>query len=109
MGGKTEGKATEEFEGRTYLRERWLKADVALVKGEMGDPHGNLTYRLAGRNFNPLMCMAAQVTIAQVRHLVAAGDIEPEQVITPGLFVDAVVQVADPQQEEVLVQTGVVH
>ncbi len=104
-----EGKATEEFEGRTYLRERWLKADVALVKGEMGDPHGNLTYRLAGRNFNPLMCMAAEVTIAQVRHLVAAGDIEPEQVITPGLFVDAVVQVADPQQEEVLVQTGVVH
>ena len=59
-----EGKPVEEFEGRSYVQERWLKADFALVKGELGDPMGNLTYRLAGRNFNPLMCMAATRTLA---------------------------------------------
>ena len=104
-----EGKPVEEFEGRHYVRERWLKADFALVKGELGDPMGNLTYRLAGRNFNPLMCMAAATTIAQVRKLVAPGGIEPENVITPGIFVDGVVEVADAKQEEVLVREGVVY
>lgn len=103
------GKPTEEFDGRHYVQERWLKADFAIVKGQLGDKHGNLTYRLAGRNFNPLMCMAADVTIAQVSDLVEAGGIEPEQVITPGIFVDHVVEVTDPQQEEVLVRTEEVH
>lgn len=102
-----EGKPVEEFDGRHYVRERWLKADFALVKGELGDPFGNLTYRLAGRNFNPLMCMAAETTIAQVRQLVEPGGIEPENVITPGIFVDGVVEVADAKQEEVLVREGV--
>jgi 3-oxoadipate CoA-transferase alpha subunit len=104
-----EGKPTEEFDGRHYVQERWLKADFAIVKGQLGDKHGNLTYRLAGRNFNPLMCMAADVTIAQVSDLVEAGGIEPEQVITPGIFVDHLVEVKDPQQEEVLVRTEEVH
>ena len=104
-----EGKPVEEFEGRSYVQERWLKADFALVKGELGDPMGNLTYRLAGRNFNPLMCMAATRTIAQVRSLVAPGGIEPENVITPGIFVDGVVEVADAKQEEILVREGVVY
>ncbi|MEN8833759.1 MAG: 3-oxoacid CoA-transferase subunit A [Pacificibacter sp.] len=104
-----EGKPTEEFDGRHYVQERWLKADFAIVKGQLGDKHGNLTYRLAGRNFNPLMCMAADVTIAQVSDLVEAGGIDPEQVITPGIFVDHVVEVKEPQQEEVLVRTEEVH
>ncbi len=104
-----EGKPTEEFDGRHYVQERWLKADFAIVKGQLGDKHGNLTYRLAGRNFNPLMCMAADVTIAQVSDLVEAGGIDPEQVITPGIFVDNVVEVKEPQQEEVLVRTEEVH
>jgi 3-oxoadipate CoA-transferase alpha subunit len=104
-----EGKPTEDFDGRHYVQERWLKADFAIVKGQLGDRHGNLTYRLAGRNFNPLMCMAADVTIAQVTDLVEAGGIDPEQVITPGIFVDHVIEVKNPQQEEILVRTGAVH
>lgn len=104
-----EGKPVEEFDGRSYVQERWLKADFALVKGELGDKMGNLTYRLAGRNFNPLMCMAAATTVAQVRSLVEPGGIEPENVITPGIFVDGVVEVTAPKQEEVLVREGVVY
>lgn len=102
-----EGKPVEEFEGKWYVRERWLKANYALIKGNRGDHLGNLTYRYAGRNFNPLMATAAAHTIAQVADLGAPGSIEPEQVITPGIFVDVVVKVADPQQEELLVQKGV--
>jgi len=104
-----EGKPTEEFDGKMYVRERWLKADFALIKGQLGDTVGNLTYRLAGRNFNPLMAMAADKTIAQVSALGDAGSIDPEQVITPGIFVDAVIEVSDPQQEEVLTRMGVVY
>lgn len=104
-----EGKPAEEFDGKMYVRERWLKADYALIKGQMGDRVGNLTYRLAGRNFNPLMAMAASKTIAQVSDLVAPGSIDPEQVITPGIFVDVVVEVSNPLQEEVLVRAGVIY
>lgn len=104
-----DGKPTEEFDGKMYVREMWLKADFALIKGQKGDELGNLTYRLAGRNFNPLMAMAADVTIAQVSDLGAPGHIDPEQVITPGLFVDTVVEVPAPQQEEVLVREGVFY
>ncbi|WGT52639.1 3-oxoacid CoA-transferase subunit A [Thioclava nitratireducens] len=100
---------TEEFDGKMYVRERWLKADVALIKGQKGDPMGNLTYRLAGRNFNPLVAMAADRTVAQVAELGEPGSIDPEQVITPGIFVDTVVEVSEPQQEELLVRTGVVY
>jgi 3-oxoadipate CoA-transferase alpha subunit len=101
-----EGKQIQEFDGKAYVMERWLKADFAIVKGHLGDTHGNLTYRLAGRNFNPLMCMAAAKTIAQVSTIVEPGGIDPEQVITPGLFVDGVVEVSDPQQEEALIRAG---
>ena len=96
------GKPVEEFEGRSYVQERWLKADFAIIKAQLGDPMGNLTYRMAGRNFNPLMAMAATHTIAQVSQIVAPGEIDPEQVVTPGIFVNGVVQVANPQQEESL-------
>jgi len=101
-----EGKQIQEFDGKAYVMERWLKADFAIVKGHLGDTHGNLTYRLAGRNFNPLMCMAAAKTIAQVSTIVEPGGIDPEKVITPGLFVDGVVEVSDPQQEEALIRAG---
>ncbi|WP_430260177.1 3-oxoacid CoA-transferase subunit A [Neorhizobium sp. IRS_2294] len=104
-----EGKPVAEFDGRHYVQERWLKADFSIVKAHLGDTHGNLTYRKAGRNFNPLMCMAATTTIAQVSQIVAPGDIDPEQVITPGIFVDAVVEVSNPQQEEELIRAGVAY
>ena len=104
-----EGKSTAEFEGRTYVQERWLKADFALVKAHVGDTHGNLTYRAAARNFNPLMCMAAATTIAQVSRIVAAGKIDPETVVTPGIFVQRVVAVPDPAQEEALNRAGAVY
>lgn len=104
-----EGKPVAEFDGRHYVQERWLKADFALVKGQLGDTHGNLTYNKAGRNFNPLMCMAAARTIAQVSRIVPAGEIDPEHVVTPGIFVDAVVEVPDPQQEEVLIRAGATY
>lgn len=96
------GKPVEEFEGRPYVQERWLKADYALVKAHLGDTLGNLTYRMAARNFNPLMCTAAATTIVQVSKIVEAGSIDPETVITPGIFVQGLVEVANPAQEETL-------
>jgi 3-oxoadipate CoA-transferase alpha subunit len=95
-----EGKPVEVFEGRSYVRERWLKADFALIKADRGDTLGNLTYRMAARNFNPLMAMAAARTIAQVGRIVEPGGIDPETVITPGIFVQGVVEVTAPAQEE---------
>ncbi|SES45047.1 3-oxoacid CoA-transferase subunit A [Rhizobium sp. NFR03] len=102
-----EGKAIAEFDGRHYVQERWLKADFAIVKAHLGDRHGNLTYSKAGRNFNPLMCMAATTTIAQVSRIVAPGEIDPEHVVTPGIFVNRLTEVEQPQQEEDLIRAGV--
>ena len=103
------GKPVEVFEGRPYVQERWLKADVALVKAHHGDRLGNLTYRMAARNFNPLMCMAAAQTIVQVSRIVEPGGIDPEAVITPGIFVQGVVEVPNPAQEEDLNRAGAVY
>lgn len=103
------GKKIEEFDGRPYVQERWLKADFALVKAELGDTQGNLTYRAAARNFNPLMCTAARVAIAQVSRIVAPGSIDPEVVITPGIFVQGIVLVENPAQEETLNRAGAVY
>ena len=97
------GKPVAEFEGRPYVQERWLKADYALIKAETGDSYGNLTYRMAARNFSPLMAMAAERTVVQATRIVEPGGIEPEAVVTPGIFVDAVVEVPNPQQEEALI------
>lgn len=94
------GKPVAEFDGRMYVQERGLKADFALIKAEQGDPMGNLTYRMAARNFNPVMATAAAVTIAQVSHVVAAGDLDPENVITPGIFVNRVVHVPNPNRKK---------
>ena len=104
-----EGKPVAEFDGRPYVQERWLKADFALIKAETGDPMGNLTYRMAARNFNPLMAMAAATTIAQVSRVVPLGEIDPETVVTPGIFVDRLVTVAEPKQEEMLNREGAAY
>jgi 3-oxoadipate CoA-transferase alpha subunit len=103
------GKPVQEFEGRAYVMERWLKADFTLIKAELGDSFGNLTYRMAARNFSPLMAMAGARTIAQVTQAVEPGAIDPENVITPGIFVDAIVEVANPAQEEELNRAGAHH
>ena len=101
-----EGKPVAEFEGRSYVQERWLKADVALIKAELADRKGNLTYRKAARNFSPLMAMAAKTTIVQASRIFEPGEIDPEHIVTPGIFVDRVVEVANPQQEEALLREG---
>ena len=104
-----DGKPVAEFDGRPYVQERWLKADFALIKAELGDTLGNLTYRMAARNFNPLMAMAAAETVAQVSGIVPPGGIDPEHVITTGIFVNGVVEVPDPKQEEILNREGAVY
>ena len=101
-----EGKPVAEFEGRSYVQERWLKADVALIKAELADRKGNLTYRKAARNFSPLMAMAAKTTIVQASRIVEPGEIDPEHIVTPGIFVNRVVEVANPRQEEALLREG---
>ena len=101
-----EGKPLAEFEGRMYVQERWLKADVALIKAEVADRKGNLTYRKAARNFSPLMAMAAKTTIVQAGRIVEPGRIDPENVVTPGIFVNRIVEVSNPQQEEALLRGG---
>ena len=88
-----EGKEVREFGGKDYVMEEAIYGDVALVKAAKGDRWGNLTYTMASRNFNPVMAMGAKTTIAQVGELVDLGGIEPEQVITPSIFVDKVVEV----------------
>ena len=101
-----EGKELRDFNGRAYVMEPWLEADFALIKCEVADPLGNLTFNKTARNFSPLMCMAATTTIVQTKHLVAAGDIDPEHVITPGIFVNRIVEVADPVHEDTLIAAG---
>lgn len=101
-----EGKEVREFGGRAYLLEQALKADYALVKAERGDRFGNLLYNKAARNFGPIMCMAAATTIVQVRKRVAAGALDPEAVVTPGVFVERLVEVSHPAVESQLVAEG---
>jgi 3-oxoacid CoA-transferase subunit A len=87
-----EGKPTEMFDGETYVRETWLKADLAVVKAWKGDHEGNLVYRKTARNFNPNMATAAKVTIAEVEELVPNGTLDPDQIHTPGIFVNRILQ-----------------
>jgi 3-oxoacid CoA-transferase subunit A len=87
-----DGKPVEEFEGKSYVRETWLKADLAIVKAWRADPAGNLVYRKTARNFNPLMATAARVTVAEVEEIVTAGALDPDTVHTPGIYVDRVVR-----------------
>jgi len=86
-----DGKELREFEGATYVLERGLVADVSIVHAYQGDPEGNLVYRKTARNFNPMMASAGKVTVAEVEHLVAAGEIAPDAIHTPGIFVQRIV------------------
>lgn len=87
-----EGKEAREFNGRTYLMERALTADFAFVRAWRGDRLGNLVYRKTARNFNPMMATAARVTIAEVEELVEPGELEPDSIITPGIYVKRIIK-----------------
>lgn len=86
-----EGKPVAEFDGRKYLLERGLRADLALVHAWKSDPEGNLVYRMTARNFNPLMASAAHTTVVEIEQLVEQGAIDPDSIVTPGIFVDRMV------------------
>jgi 3-oxoacid CoA-transferase subunit A len=90
-----EGKETRRFEGRTYVMERGLKADFALIKAWKGDKWGNLIFRKTARNFSPMMATAAKVTIVEVEHLVEVGELDPDQVMTPSIYVKRIFQGKD--------------
>ncbi len=81
------GKETREFDGETYVMERGIFADLAIVHAYKGDIEGNLVYRKTARNFNPMMATAAKITVAQVEHLVQPGEIDPDHIHTPGIFI----------------------
>ncbi len=98
-----EGKEHRVFDGREYVLELPIRADFALVKAEKADRWGNLVYRKAQRNFGPPMCMAARTTVVQVRTVVELGELDPETVVTPSVFVDRVVAVPNPLSERELV------
>jgi 3-oxoacid CoA-transferase subunit A len=86
-----EGKESRDFDGKTYLLERWLRADFALVKAWKADRTGNLVYRKTARNFNPIMAAAARITIAEVEELVEPGQLDPDHIVTPGVYVQRLV------------------
>ncbi|GIU13354.1 3-oxoacid CoA-transferase subunit A [Shewanella sp. MBTL60-007] len=102
-----DGKKHEVFDGREYVQELGLKADFALIKSLQADRLGNLRYNKTARNFAPIMAMAANCTIVQSQEYLEAGAIDPEIVVTPGIFVDRIVTVKQPAQESKLVAAGV--
>ncbi|MCK9540906.1 MAG: CoA transferase subunit A [Novosphingobium sp.] len=87
-----EGKPTEMFDGEEYVRETWLRADLAIVKAWRADPAGNLMFRKTARNFNPNMATAGKITIAEVEEIVEAGSFDPDCIHTPGIYVDRIVK-----------------
>ena len=93
-----EGKEQREFDGQAYVMERALFADLAIVHAWRADTEGNLVFRKTARNFNPIMATAARVTVAEVEHLVEAGTIDPDHIVTPGIFVQRVVHVSQPDK-----------
>lgn len=101
-----DGKETREFNGKTYLMERAFESDFAIVKAWKGDTHGNLIFKSTSRNFNPLMAMAGKFTIAEVEELVPAGTLDPNEIHTPGIFVNKIFQGKDYEKriEQLTVQ-----
>ncbi len=93
-----EGKEMKEFDGVSYLLERGIQADVALVKAWKADLHGNLVYRLTARNFNPLAAMCGKVTVAEAEIVVDPGELDPDQIHTPGIYVQRVVHHPNPER-----------
>lgn len=90
-----EGKELREFDGKLYLMERWMKADYAIVKAWKGDTAGNLIFKGTARNFNPMMAAAGRITIAEVEELVPAGELDPNRIHTPGIYVQRIFQGVD--------------
>ena len=101
------GKPTEQFDGRLYVMERGLTADLAVIHAWKADPEGNLVFRKTARNFNPIMATAAKTTVGEVEELVASGQIDPDHIVTPGIFVDRIVRLArvDKRIEQRTVRT----
>jgi 3-oxoacid CoA-transferase subunit A len=93
-------KPTQDFDGVEYVLERAIVADFGLVRAWKGDRHGNLVYRNAARNFNPLAAMCGRVTIAEVEHLVPAGELDPNEIHTPGVYVQHVLELTGEQAAE---------
>lgn len=93
-----EGKEVRDFDGESYVMERGLVADLAIVHAWKGDSEGNLIYRKTARNFNPMMATAGKVTVAEVEHLVEPGELEPDQIMTPGIYVDRIVHHPSPSK-----------
>jgi len=86
-----EGKPLQDFDGETYVMERWLRADLSIVKGWKADTEGNVVYRKTARNFNPVMATAGKVTVVEVEEIVEPGQLDPDSIHTPGIFVDRVI------------------
>lgn len=93
-----EGKEVREFDGKKYVMERSLTADIGLVKAWKGDRAGNLMYRMTSRNFNPMVAMAGRITVAEVEHLVEVGELDADQIHTPGIFVQRIVHNPHPEK-----------
>jgi 3-oxoadipate CoA-transferase alpha subunit len=98
-----EGKEVRSFNGQEYVLEYGIRADYSLVKAKSGDRYGNLVYNKTARNFGPVMCTAAKNTIVQVMKIVEPGDLDPEIIVTPGIFVKRIVEITNPQHESQLV------
>ena len=94
-----EGKPTQAFDGQTYVMERWLRADLSIIKAWKADPEGNLVFRKTARNFNPMMATAGKVCVAEVEEIVEAGALDPDCIHTPGVYVDRLIQGASYEKK----------
>ena len=104
-----EGLERRTFDGREYLLVPGLTADFALIKGRVADRHGNVVYNKTARNYSPVMAMAGRTTVVQAAAVVDPGELDPEVIVTPGIFVQRVVAVADPAHESELIAAGVTY
>lgn len=95
-----EGKETKEFDGETYVLERGIRADLSLVKAWKADTSGNLVFRKTARNFNPMVAMCGKACVAEVEEIVATGSLDPDQIHTPGIFVDRIVKTTSEKRIE---------
>ncbi len=103
----SEGKEIRKINGKEYILEYAIKADFSLVKSELADRYGNLVYHATARNFGPIMCCASKIAIVQTRSIVELGSINPENIITPGIYVQRVIEVSNPEHESELVKNNI--
>ena len=104
-----QGKEEKIFNGKKYILEEALRADFAFVKAETADRYGNLTYNKTARNFNPIMCMAANKSLVQVKNILEPSEINPENVITPGIFVQSLINIKNPIIETNAIEEGMIY